>query len=197
MGWVSPEILNIASAQQCECKQPVREQCRITDIGFSVGLYTFFLKTQSQNVDFVLILPLSIQTGLLWEPGWTERGKYLNFPSPARLLFWWGSCERGFQPVWVRQTENKRIYRYFLDFKSMSASMAFNAQMLLLQKRPLYLCPRKVLRPPADSSPVCTVFPVGKLVDRWRPAAEQDTLGTAAGQARHSLEQRCILYRCN
>lgn len=75
--------------------------------------------------------------------------------------------------------------------------MAFHAQMLLLQRRPPYLCQRKVLRPPADSSPVCTVCPVGNRVDGWRPAAEQDTLGTAAGQARHSLEQRCILYRCN
>lgn len=60
--------------------------------------------------------------------------------------------------------------------------MAYNAQMLPLQKRPPYLCERKVLRPTADSSHVCTICSVRKLLDRRHPTAEQDTLGTAVGQ---------------
>lgn len=72
--------------------------------------------------------------------------------------------------------------------------MAYNVQTLLLQKRPPYLCRRKVLRPTADSSHVCTICSVCKLLDCWHPAAEQDTLWTAGGQTCQNLKQRQCIF---
>lgn len=78
--------------------------------------------------------------------------------------------------------------------------MTYNAQMLLLQLRPVYLCQRQVLRPTADSSHVCSICWDCKLLERWLPAAEQDTLWTAVGQTKlrmHFLHRRTWMHTLN